>query len=63
MNKDIMKQAGFGKEVEKVEKGECPFCGSKKLERKDFRDELSWREFKISGLCMKCMDKVFGGNE
>lgn len=25
-----------------------------------FRDELSVREYRISGLCQKCQDKVFG---
>ena len=27
---------------------------------KQFRDELSRREFSISGLCQNCQDKVFG---
>ena len=26
MNKNIVRQAGFGKEVETVEAGFCPFC-------------------------------------
>jgi hypothetical protein len=26
-----------------------------------FRDECSRKEFKISGLCQKCQDSVFGG--
>jgi hypothetical protein len=60
MNKELMKQAGFGKEVERVERGECPFCGSTKVKREDFRDEKSWREFHISGLCQLCMDEIFG---
>ena len=25
-----------------------------------FRDELSAKEFTISGLCQKCQDKIFG---
>lgn len=25
----------------------------------DFRDELSEREFRISGMCQKCQDEVF----
>ena len=28
-----------------------------------FKDELSRREFSISGLCQKCQDSVFGGEE
>ncbi len=58
MNKDIMKKAGFKKEVKLVEKGLCPFC-KKKLT--GFRDAISEREHKISGLCQECQDKTFGG--
>lgn len=32
-------------------------CGG---EATTFRDELSRREFRISGLCQKCQDSVFG---
>ena len=28
-----------------------------------FRDALSRREYEISGLCQKCQDKFFGGDE
>lgn len=58
MNKDIMKAAGFKKEIKKVEKGLCPFCGQK-IDTKDFRDESSLKEFEISGLCQKCQDETF----
>jgi len=54
-----LKTLGFSKEVKRVENKKCPFCGSKKTERKDFRDELSWKEFNISGLCQNCMDIIF----
>jgi hypothetical protein len=27
----------------------------------DFRDDLSRKEYTISGLCQKCQDSVFGG--
>lgn len=57
MNKEIMKKLGFEKEVEKVEKGICPFCNK---EIGEFRDELSRREYKISGLCQECQDEMFG---
>jgi hypothetical protein len=59
MNKDIMKQAGFAKEVELVESCQCPFC-KEKVDPNGFRNEASKREFKISGLCQKCQDKTFG---
>lgn len=59
VNKDIMRQAGFAKEVEAVENKKCPFCGCDPIE-KGFRDELSKREFEISGLCQDCQDDTFG---
>ena len=62
MNKNIMRAAGFGKEVERVEAGLCPFC-SEPVKEEDFRDELSRKEFRISGLCQKCQDGIFGSND
>ena len=56
MNEAIMKMAGFGKEVEEVKKGLCPFCHT---EVGEFRDELSRKEYTISGLCQKCQDETF----
>lgn len=39
-----------------------PFgCGS--AIHGEFRDEVSMREFEISGLCQSCQDAVFGGGE
>lgn len=35
----------------------CPTCSD---EVGDFRDELSAREYGISGMCQKCQDSVFG---
>ena len=29
----------------------------------EFRDELSKREYTISGLCQKCQDEIFGGGD
>ena len=59
MNKEIMKQVGFSKEVELVELGLCPFC-KKKIKNSDFRNQLSKKEFTISGLCQNCQDEMFG---
>ena len=28
----------------------------------EFKDKLSYREYKISGMCQKCQDEVFGGD-
>jgi len=40
-----------------IESNICIDCGEQATE---FRDELSAKEFSISGLCQKCQDKVFG---
>lgn len=59
MNKEIMKQAGFGEAVKQVEMGNCPICGNP-INLNDFRDSLSRKEFTISGMCQKCQDNIFG---
>ena len=58
MNKNILKQLGFNEEVKAVEHGFCPFC-KKPVSIEDFKDEISKREYKISGLCQACQDKTF----
>ena len=40
----------------------CVFCGKPALDV-DFRDEISRREFAISGICQSCQDQVFGGED
>jgi len=53
---------GFTKRVvnktqEKAEKEKvCIWCGEKIT---GFKDELSRKEYKISGLCQKCQDETF----
>ena len=39
----------------------CINCKSTDVKASDFRDELSRREFAISGFCQRCQDEVFGG--
>ncbi len=58
MNEDIMKSMGFHKEMENVKNRKCPLCGEK-ININDFKDPLSIKEFKISGMCQKCQDEVF----
>ena len=36
----------------------CVICGE---DATDFRDDVSRREYTISGMCQMCQDKVFGG--
>lgn len=58
MNKDIMIKCGFGKEVERLENKQCPMCGESTA-NEEFKNEISKREFKLSGLCQQCQDKAF----
>jgi len=59
MNDEIMKSLGFGDQVDRKNEGICVFCESEKTKREDFRNELSWKEYNISGMCQKCQDKFF----
>ena len=39
--------------------GKCPFCGKEIDVETEFTDELSKKEFAISGLCQSCQDDFF----
>lgn len=60
MNTNILRLLGFNEEVDRVQKGLCPFCNKPPG---SFRDELSLKEYRISGLCQKCQDDFFGSKE
>jgi len=60
MNRDILRRLGFNEEVKNVENGICPICKNQ-VNIKEFKDELSKREFQISGLCMSCQEDIFKG--
>lgn len=62
MNESIMRAAGFGKEVDAIHTGKCPICG-KEINMEDFIDELSRREFYISGMCQKCQNEIFNNED
>jgi len=57
--KRILKTAGLGKQVDLIEANKCPTCGAV-INPNEFKDELSKKEFGISGMCQKCQDEVFG---
>ncbi len=44
--------------ITSMEKHLCPCCG-KVITADEFRDDLSKREYNISGMCQKCQDSVF----
>lgn len=37
-------------------------CG-KEVKENEFRDDVSYRESKISGLCQSCQDRIFAEDE
>jgi len=61
---NLMKDPDVREKFEVINKrrvdGDCPFCGEPIDHIHGFRDELSRREFEISGLCQTCQDEVFG---
>ncbi len=58
MNRDVIRTLGMGKSIDTLELGKCPFCGER-VKMKEFRDEVSVREFKLNGLCQGCQDEMF----
>jgi hypothetical protein len=59
MNKELMKAMGFDKELDLIAEGKCPLCKCI-IDKNEFRDEISRKEFTISRLCQDCQDKTFG---
>jgi len=57
MNSKIIKSI-FPKMYDKIQKGKCPIC-DECINIEDFKDEISLKEFNISGLCQKCQDSFF----
>jgi hypothetical protein len=48
----------FGKRAgDRLDRGLCPRCG--KPAKEDFRDDVSRREYLITGLCQSCQDVIF----
>jgi uncharacterized CHY-type Zn-finger protein len=48
----------FKEGYELKKQGKCPTCGNP-INPKEFRDQLSWAEYLIAGMCQSCQDKVF----
>ena len=53
-------KALFPEEAARVEAGQCAFDAEHDVRPETFRDELSRKEFGISGMCQKCQDETFG---
>ena len=55
---DTMAEALFGRPASvSIFNAECVKCGEAAV---DFKDELSKKEFGISGFCQPCQDEIFG---
>lgn len=52
----------FPKQMNRIDKGLCPICGNEVI-MEDFKNELSIREYNISGMCQVCQDQVFAVDE
>lgn len=57
MKKEIMQRL-FPVEVARFYAGLCPSC-AKPTRPEEFLDARSLKEYRISGLCEKCQDRVF----
>ena len=56
---DGFAKKAFGRSTtEAKEKKICVICG-KPIKMEDFKDQLSIKEYEISGLCQKCQDDTF----
>jgi hypothetical protein len=62
MNREILEKFGFTKEMQLVENRQCPLCEAR-ININDFKDELSLKEFTISGMCQECQDRIFAEPE
>ena len=48
----------FPEQIKAKEESKCPNC-KQLVNRETLKDELSKKEFDITGLCQKCQDKFF----
>jgi len=55
---DDMSLKSFGRSrTGSIARNACVICGE---DASEFKDELSRKEFTISGMCQSCQDKTFG---
>lgn len=49
----------FPEAADAIIRGECVPCGSTRIRDCDFRDDISKKEYGISGMCQSCQDEAF----
>lgn len=52
----------FSEFASRIKKGLCPIC-SEPIDEDSFRDELSRKEYGITGMCQVCQDNFFVDEE
>lgn len=57
MNKKIIGQI-FSEALESIKHSKCPTCKNE-IVMSDFKDDLSIKEYGISGMCQACQDGFF----
>ena len=56
---DILTKITGRSRIGSIQSNKCSFCGGDALQ---FNDELSRKEYTISGFCQKCQDGAFNGD-
>ena len=56
--KDALKGM-FPDHAKNISEKKCATCGSDKTGESDFKNDISRKEYTISGMCQVCQDKVF----
>lgn len=62
ISKPVFQHPDFRVEALYTQLGLCPMCQSP-IGENEFRDDLSKREYSISGLCQACQDEIFTEDE
>ena len=60
---DLLAILGGSPRKEVITTGRCMSCKTDSITEDSFRDDLSIKEYKISGMCQKCQDDFFGVSE
>jgi hypothetical protein len=56
---NLLMNMGFDR-MGSISENKCVFCAKPINPETEFPDEISKREFSISGICYTCQNKVFG---
>jgi hypothetical protein len=61
---DALLSSLMGKDrSEVIRLGKCMTCDRVGNTHTSFRDDLSRKEYQISGMCQRCQDDIFGADE